>query len=179
MKKLVWVVIAALGVFISVSVFAYGSQNDLKVYSMMDSDSMSSMMGGMMSGQSMMNSGSGMNPNSMMSDVPQDVIIKIRSSQAVAVGKEQSIILLVLDKETKKPLTDAQVIVGIERGAPMSTMSMLGPMFDAENLGNGEYLAKFTLDNLGYYTLHTHVIPAGKSMQAMMYNHEDMGIIGQ
>ena len=52
MKKLVWVVITALGVFISVSVFAYGSQNDLKVYSMMDSDSMSSMMGGMMSGQS-------------------------------------------------------------------------------------------------------------------------------
>jgi len=70
-----------------------------------------------------MNSGSGMNPNSMMSDVPQDVIIKTRSSQAVAIGKEQSITLLVLDKETKKPLTDAQVIVGIERGAPMSTMS--------------------------------------------------------
>lgn len=178
MQKFVLVAIAVLAVFATASVLAYVSQNDLRAYSMMGSDSMSSMMGGMMGGHPMMNSGSGMSCNSMMSDVPQDVIIKIKSSQAVAVGKEQSITLLVLDKETKKPLTDAQVIVGIERGAPMSTMSMLGPMFDAQNVGNGKYVVKFVLDSLGYYTLHTHVIPTGKSMMSMMYNHEDIGIIG-
>src|SRR5207249_603334 len=127
----------------------------------------------------MMNPISGMNCNSMMSDVPQDVIIKIKASQAIAVGKEQSITLLVLDKETKKPLTDAQVIVGIERGAPMSTMDMIGPMFNAENIGNGKYVASFTVDDSGYYTMHTHVILSGKSMHSMMQNHMDIGIIAK
>ena len=176
MKKLALIAIVALGVFAMVSTFVYLSSNYLSAYSMMGSDSMSSMMGNMMGG-GLMNSGSAMNCNSMMSDVPQDVIIKIKSSQVVAVGKTQSITLLVLDKETKKPLTNAQVVVGIERGAPMSTMNMLGPMFNAENLGNGKYIVKFTLDSPGYYTLHTHVIPVGKSMHAMMYNHEDIGIL--
>lgn len=177
MKKLIMIVIIASGVFVAASALSYiSSQNDLRTYSMMDSDSMNSMMSSMMSGGST-NSGSAMNCNSMMSDVPQDVIIRIKSSQAVAVGKEQSLTLLVLDRETKKPLTDGQVVVGIERGAPMSTMNMLGPMFDADNIGNGKYVVKFTLDSPGYYTLHTHVIPAGKSMHSMMYNHEDIGLI--
>ena len=182
MRKLVFVMIAALGTFATASAFAYViSQNNGMTYSMMDSDTMGSMMGGVMSGmmgsKSMMNSGSGMNCNSMMSDVPQDVIIKTKSSQAVFAGKPQSMTLLVLDKETKKPLTNAQVIVGIEKGAPMSTMNMIGPMFDAENIGNGKYLVKFALSEKGYYTMHTHVIPAGKSMHSMMLNHEDIGIV--
>jgi len=182
MRKLVFVMIAALGIFATTSAFAYViSQSNAMTYSMMDSDSMSSMMGRMMSammdGKSMMNSGSGMNCNSMMSDVPQDVIIKLKSSQAVFAGKPQSITLLVLDKETKKPLTNAQVIVGIEKGAPMSTMNMIQPMFDGENFGNGKYLVKFALNEKGYYTMHTHVIPAGKSMHSMMFNHEDIGIV--
>jgi len=155
MRKLVFVMIAALGTFATASAFAYViSQNNGMTYAMMDS-----------------------NCNSMMSDVPQDVIIKTKSSQAVFAGKPQSMTLLVLDKETKKPLTNAQVIVGIEKGAPMSTMNMIGPMFDAENIGNGKYLVKFALSEKGYYTMHTHVNPAGKSMHSMMLNHEDIGIV--
>lgn len=131
---------------------------DLSTNSMMES-------GGMMSG--------------MMNQVPKDVIIKIESSQQVSVGKEDQIKLLVLDKNTGNPLTDAQVTVGLEEGAPMSTMNMIGGMFDAENIGDGTYLVKFTLDSPGYYTLHTHVIPAGKSMYSMMENHMDIGIIAK
>ncbi len=133
---------------------------------------MTSQISGMM--QSMM--GNGM-MSGMMSDVPQDVIIKIMSSQKVAVGKESQITLFVLDKNTKKPLSDAQVIVGIEKGAPMSTMNMIGGMLKAENIGNGKYVVQITVNDAGYYTLHTHVIPSGKSMHSMMNNHMDIGII--
>jgi hypothetical protein len=150
----------ALGV-VALGIFAVNSSD----YGMTGQNSgmMQSMMGsGMMSG--------------MMSDVPQDVIIKIISSQQVAVGKESQIKLLILDKNTKKPLGDAQVIVGIEKGAPMSTMDMRG-MFTADNIGNGKYVVRFTLEDTGYYTLHTHVIPYGKSMDSMMNNHMDIGII--
>lgn len=172
------IVITALGVFVAANVFVYAtSQNNINAYSMMNSGNMDSMMKGMMSGN-MMGSGSGMNCN-MMSDSPQDVIIKIKSSQTVLAGKAQSITLLVLDKTTNKPLTDAKVVVGIEQGAPMSTMNMLGPMFDAKNIGNGKYVVSFTLDKPGYYTLHTHVIPAGKSMMSMMNNHEDVGLVAR
>jgi len=59
--------------------------------------------GGMMSG--------------IMNQDPKDVIIKIQSSQQVSVGKEAQVKLLVLDKNTGNPLTDAQVIVGLEEGA--------------------------------------------------------------
>jgi len=148
--------VVALGIFaVNSSGYCMTSQNSGMMQSMMGS--------GMMSG--------------MMSDVPQDVIIKITSSQQVVAGKESQIILLILDKNTKKPLGDVQVIVGIEKGAPMSIMDMMGPMLNAENLGSGKYLVKFTLDSTGYYTLHTHVIPAGKSMHSMMNNHMDIGII--
>ena len=124
---------------------------------------MGSMMGsGMMSG--------------MMDDIPHDVIIKVVSSQKVPIGKEAQNKLLILDKNTKQPLNDAQVIVGIERSAPMSTMMMNG-MFKADNIGNGKYVVKFTVNNSGYYTMHTHVIPNGKSMHSMMNNHMDIGII--
>lgn len=137
---------------------------------------MSSMMGGndMMSG--MMGSG---NMNSVMSQVPKDVIIKFTSTQTVSVGKQAEITLLVLNKETKKPLSGVQVIIGIERGSSMSTMDMMSSMFDAENKGSGKYLVKFAPDKKGIYTLHTHVIPAGKSMHSMMENHLDIGIIAK
>jgi hypothetical protein len=130
-----------------------------------------------LSTSSMMEGGGMM--SSMMNQVPKDVIIKIQSSQQVSVGKEAQVKFLVLDKNTGNPLTDAQVTVGLEEGAPMSTMNMIGGMFNAENLGDGTYLAKFTLDSPGYYTLHTHVIPAGKSMHSMMDNHMDIGIIAK
>ncbi len=122
--------------------------------------------------------GSGMmGGGGMMPDVPKDVIIRTISSQQVPVGKDAQIEILVLDKKTDQPLTNAQVILGIEKGAPMSTMDMQGGMFYGENLGDGKYLAKFKLDEPGYYTLHTHVIPPGQSMMAMMNNHMDIGII--
>ena len=130
-----------------------------------------------LSTNSMMEGGGMM--SSMMNQDPKDVIIKIQSSQQVSVGKESQVKLLVLDKNTGNPLTDAQVTVGLEKGVPMSSMNMIGGMFDAENLGDGTYLAKFTLDSPGYYTLHTHVIPAGKSMHSMMDNHMDIGIIAK
>ena len=130
-----------------------------------------------LSTNSMMESGGMM--SSMMNQDPKDVIIKIQSSQQVSVGKEAQVKLLVLDKNTGNPLTDAQVTVGLEEGAPMSTMNMIGGMLDAENLGYGTYLSKFTLDSPGYYTLHVHVIPAGKSMHSMMANHMDIGIIAK
>jgi hypothetical protein len=130
-----------------------------------------------LSTNSMMEGGGMM--SSMMNQVPKDVIIKIQSSQQVSVGKEAQVKLLVLDKNTGNPLTDAQVTVGLEEGAPMGTMNMIGGMFNAENLGDGTYLAKFTLDSPGYYTLHAHVIPAGKSMHSMMNNHMDIGIIAK
>ena len=115
----------------------------------------------------------------MMNQVPQDVIVKITSSQKVSVGKKAEISLLVLDKESEKPMSDADVIIGIERGSSMSTMDMMAGMFKAENIGSGKYVVRFTPDNEGIYTLHTHVIPAGKSMHSMMNNHLDIGIIAE
>jgi len=128
-------------------------------------------MGSMMGGNNMM--------SGMMSQIPQDVIVKVTSGQLTKVGKEAKITLLVLDKETKKPLPNADVIIGIERGASMTTMNMVGGMFNAEDIGNGKYIVRFTPDTKGYYTMHTHVIPDGKSMHSMMENHLDIGIIAK
>jgi len=122
--------------------------------------------------------GSGDTMSGMMNQIPKDVIIKVTSGQKVSAGKEAEIILLVLDKESEKPLADAKVIIGIERGSSMSTMDMMGGMFEAENIGSGKYVVKFTPDD-GVYTLHTHVIPAGKAMHSMMENHLDIGIIAE
>jgi hypothetical protein len=119
---------------------------------------------------------------SMMNQIPQDVIIKVKSSQIIPVGKESQIALLVLDKNSGKPVTDARVIIGIERGASMSTMDMIGgSMFDAkeQKIGAGLYFFGFTPDSKGYYTMHTHVIPPGKSMSSMMDNHLDIGLIAK
>ncbi|MFL6322482.1 MAG: hypothetical protein ACJ72Q_18670 [Nitrososphaeraceae archaeon] len=122
------------------------------------------------------------NMTNMMNQAPQNVIIKVKSSQIIPVGKESQIALLVLDKNTGKPMTGAQVVIGIERGASMSTMDMMGgSMFDAkEQKGtSGLYLLGFTPDSKGYYTMHTHVIPHGKSMDSMMDNHLDIGLIAK
>jgi hypothetical protein len=125
---------------------------------------------------------------SMMNSIPKDVIITAKSGQVASVGKESSIILLVKDKKTNKPLDNADVILHIEEGGPMAMMekggmmnmmSMMDNMVEAENIGDGKYLVKFTPDKKGYYTMHTHAIPPGKSMMSMMNNHMDIGIIAR
>lgn len=152
---------------IIVGVFLAGVGGAYAIFVNAENQSMGSMMGGnnMMSG--------------MMSQIPQDVIVKVTSGQLTKVGKESKITLLVLDKETKKPLPNADVIIGIERGASMTTMNMVGGMFNAEDIGNGKYIVRFTPDAKGYFTMHTHVIPDGKSMHSMMENHLDVGIIAK
>ena len=130
------------------------------------------------------NMGSMMNMcQAMMNSIPQDVIMKTISGQVAKVGHESTITLLVLDKNSGKPMDNANVILHIEKGAPMesmegkSMMDMMQGMFEAENIGSGKYLVKFTPTQQGYYTMHTHAIPQGKSMMAMMNNHMDIGII--
>ena len=126
---------------------------------------------GMMQGDMM---GNGM--GDMMNQDTQDVIIKMKSGQKVLVGKEAEIVLLVLDKETQEPMEGVQVVIGIERGSSMSTMDMMGDMFDAEEKGSGEYIVRFTPDSEGIYTIHTMVMLPGRSM---MDNHMDFGIIAE
>lgn len=166
MKKLVIGIIAVLGIFATASAFASIASSGYSMNSMMGSN-----MGSMMKSGNMM--------SGMMSQIPQDVIVKVTSGQITKVGKEATITLLVLDKKTEKPLSDAQVIIGMERGASMTTMNMMGGMFEAEEKGSGKYVVRFTPDSQGYYTMHIHVIPDGKSMHSMMENHLDIGIIAQ
>ena len=121
----------------------------------------------------------------MMNSIPQDVIMKTISSQVAKVGQESAITLLVLDKNTGNPMDNANVILHIEEGAPMESMKgktmmdMMQRMFEAENIGAGKYLVKFTPTKQGYYTMHTHAIPPGQSMMSMMNNHMDIGIIAK
>jgi hypothetical protein len=115
----------------------------------------------------------------MMNKAPKDVTIRSASSQLVKAGQEASVIILIKDKTTNRPLLDAQVPVMIERGSSMSTMDMMGPMILANEVGSGKYQIKFTPDKEGVYTIHTHVIPEGKSMMSMMNNHMDVGIIAK
>lgn len=168
MKMLVGISIGILlvGILGTYAVFAY--QNMRVMTGMMGQNDM---MSGMTGGNNMM--------TGMMSQTPQDVIVKVTSGQLTKVGKESKIVLLVLDKETKKPLPNADVIIGIERGASMTTMNMMGGMFKAEDIGSGKYIVRFIPDTKGYLTMHTHVIPNGKSMHSMMENHLDIGIIAK
>ena len=137
------------------------------------------------SGQSMIHSMGGMMDmcQSMMNSIPQDVIIKTTSSQIAKIGEESKITLLVTDKKGNS-LDNADVILHIEKGAPMasmdmSMMDMMGRMIQAENIGSGQYKVKFTPTEKGYYTMHTHAILQGKSMMSMMNNHMDIGIIAK
>ena len=159
-------------VLVTIIVFTSGILY-LSAYSESDQSMMTHSMGGMMDMcQSMMNS------------IPQDVIIKTTSSQITKVGEESKITLLVTDKKGE-PLDSADVILHIEEGAPMasmdkmSMMNMMGRMIQAENIGSGQYQVKFTPTEKGYYTMHTHAIPQGKSMMSMMNNHMDIGIIAR
>jgi len=132
---------------------------------------MGMIMGDMMPGDM----GNGM--EDMMNQEPQDVIIKMKlPGQKVQVGKEAEIVLLVLDRETEEPLEGVQVLIGIERGSSMSTMDMMGDMFEAADKGSGEYIVRFTPDIEGIYTIHTMVMLPGRTM---MDNHMDFGIIAE
>lgn len=115
----------------------------------------------------------------MMNKAPKDITIRPASSQLVKAGQEATVTLLIKDKTTNKPLLDAQVPVMIERGSSMSSMDMIGSMILADEIGQGKYQVKFTPDKKGVYTIHTHVIPDGKSMMSMMNNHMDVGIIAK
>ena len=169
MKKIIFGVLSALGIFVTASAFASMSSDNTNMYSMMGSNNMGSMTAMC---QTMMNS------------VPQDVIIKA-TGQVAKVGKESKITVLVFDKKTNKPLDNADVILHIEEGAPMTgmdkmtMMDMMERTSNAENMGSGKYLVKFTPDTKGYYTMHTHVIPEGKPMMSMMNIHMDIGIIAK
>jgi len=120
-----------------------------------------------------------MDQDGMMDQIPQDVIIQIVSPQKIQTGKQAEIILQVFDKNSGEPLNDATVTVGIEKGAVMTSMNMVAPMIDAENIGDGKYLVTFTPKDEMYYTMHTHVIPPGKSMHSMMENHMNIGLISE
>ena len=114
-----------------------------------------------------------------MNKTPKDVTIRTASPQLVKAGQETTITLLIKDKMTDKPLLDAQVPVMIEQGLSMSTMDMMGSMILAQEIGSGKYQVRFMPDKEGIYTIHTHVIPDGKSMMSMMNNHMDVGIIAK
>lgn len=114
----------------------------------------------------------------MMNKSPNDVTIRSASSQLVQAGQEATVTLLIKDK-ANKPLLAAQVLIVVERGAPMSTMDMVDPMSYAKEIGFGKYQVTFTPDTKGTYTIHTHVIPDGKPMMTMMQNHMDIGIIAE
>lgn len=157
-RKSLVVVLVAIGVIFASAIYA----QHVPVFATENQNSMSGMMG-MCSAN--------------MNKAPKDVIIKPASSQVVQVGKQAKITILVTDKTSKKPLLNADVPIMIERGPSMSTGDMVGQMFSAEEIGSGKYLVKFTPDKKGIYTIHTHVIPPGKSMMSMMSNHMDIGII--
>jgi hypothetical protein len=121
-----------------------------------------------------------MNMCSMMTNkAPKDVTIRSTSAQIVEANKEATVTLLIKDKITQNPLSGAQIPIMIERGSSMSTMNMMGHMILADEIGSGKYQVKFMPDKKGIYTIHTHVIPNGKSMHSMMQNHMDVGIIAK
>ena len=177
--------IITIGFALAIIIIAFTSSNVVGFY-----HNMPMMMSSNNNGQQIWPVGSMVRENdsinmlsNMMNQEPKDVIIKAKSSQIVTVGKESEIALLVLDKETQKPLTGAQVLVGIERGASMTTMEMMGSMFEAKeedkSNSSGIYKVRFTPDSQGHYTIHIHVIPSGNSMHSMMDNHLDIGIIAK
>lgn len=120
--------------------------------------------------QSMMQDNSGM----MTMQAPKDVIILFQSDYEVPSGKQTEVVLKVIDKQTQKLIEGANVIIGIEKGLPMTTMDMVGGMFSASEKGNGTYTFPFTPQSTGYYTIHAHAILSGKQMDSMMENHVDL-----
>jgi hypothetical protein len=116
----------------------------------------------------------------MQMPAPEDVIIMLESEYEVTAGKQSEVTLQVLDKQTNEPMPGVQVIIGIEKGLPMSTMDMTGGgMFNAVEKRNGIYAFAFTPESKGYYTVHAHVIPPGKQMHSMMENHADLIVLSK
>jgi len=115
----------------------------------------------------------------MQMQAPEDVMILLESEWKVPIGKQSEVALKVLDKQTNSTMQGAEVIIGIEKGLPMTTMDMTGDMFNAEEKGDGTYAFTFTPESEGYYTIHAHVIPPGEQMHSMMDNHVDLVIIAE
>jgi FtsP/CotA-like multicopper oxidase with cupredoxin domain len=135
------------------------------------------------SGNSLMQAMGGM--QGMMQDgrmqmqAAEDVMIFLQSEAEVPAGNQTEVVLKVVDKQTNTTMQGAQVIIGIEKGLPMTTMDMIGGMFSAGERGNGTYAFTFTPESEGYYTVHAHVIPPGEQMHSMMENHADIVIIAK
>jgi hypothetical protein len=115
----------------------------------------------------------------MQMPVSKDVIILLESEYDMTAGKQSEVMLKILDKQTNEPMQGARVMIGIEKGLPMTTMEMTGGMFDASEKGNGTYTFAFTPESEGYHTIHAHVIPPGKQMHSMMENHADLVMISK
>jgi YtkA-like len=158
--SLVAVALGAIVVFTFMALSVSGNGGGLKM----------SFGGGMMGGGGMMMEG-----GKMQMPAPNDVIIMLESEYKMTAGKQSEVTLKILDKQTNEPVQGAQVIIGIEKGLPMTTMDMTGGgMFSATEKGNGTYALAFTPESKGYYTIHAHVIPPGKQMHSMMENHTDL-----
>jgi hypothetical protein len=116
----------------------------------------------------------------MQMPVSKDVIMMLESEYELPAGTQSEVSIKVLDKQTNEPMPGARVIIGIEKGLPMTTMDMAGGgMFDVSERGNGTYTFPFTPESKGYYTIHAHVIPPGKQMHSMMENHADLVIVSK
>lgn len=116
----------------------------------------------------------------MQMQAPEDVLILFKSEWEVSAEKQTQVGLKVLDRQTNATIQGAEVIIGIEKGLPMTTMNMMNrDMFNAEEKGKGTYAFTFTPESQGYYTIHAHVIPPGEQMYSMMKNHADFVIISK
>jgi hypothetical protein len=165
---LVAVVIGAIVVFISVVLSASGNSGSISLKIPFGSGMMEGGGGMMMEGAK------------MQMPAPKDVIIMLESEYQVTAGKQSEVTLQVLNKQTNEPMPGAQVIIGIEKGLPMSTMDMTGDgMFNAVEKENGKYAFAFTPESKGYYTVHAHAIPPGKQMHSMMENHADLILLSE
>lgn len=134
--------------------------------------------GGMMEG--MMTTTTMMEGSGMQMPAPKDVIVLLESKYEMTAQKQSEVTLKVLDKQTNEPVQGAKVIIGIEKGLPMTTMDMArGGMFDAIDKGNGTYAFTFVPESKGYYTAHAHVIPPGEGMHSMMENHADLIVLSK
>jgi hypothetical protein len=114
-----------------------------------------------------------------MQQAAEDVMIFLESEGEAPIENQTEVLLKVVDKQTNKTMQGAELIIGIEKGLPMTTMNMIGGMFSAGERGNGTYAFTFTLETEGYYTVHAHVIPPGEQMHSMMENHADIVIIAE
>jgi hypothetical protein len=114
-----------------------------------------------------------------MQQAAEDIMIFLESEGEVPTGNQTEVLLKVVDKQTNTTMQGADVIIGIEKGLPITTMDMIGGMFSADERRDGTYAFPFTPESKGYYTVHTHVIPPGEQMHSMMENHADIVITAE